>query len=72
MLYEVITLSAMGSRLFRTGPLGSGHAMKALNNYVAAAGFTAAAEALIVGERFGLDRTVMIDIINNSTRNNFV
>ena len=64
-------LSAMGKRLFRTGPLGSGHAMKALNNYVAAAGFTAAAEALIMGERFGLDRAVMIDIINNSTGRNF-
>lgn len=64
-------LSAMGKRLFRTGPLGSGHAMKALNNYVAAAGFTAAAEALIIGEHFGLDRAVMIDIINNSTGRNF-
>jgi 3-hydroxyisobutyrate dehydrogenase len=64
-------LSAMGKRLFRTGPLGSGHAMKALNNYVAAAGFTAAAEALIMGERFGLDRAVMIDIINSSTGRNF-
>jgi 3-hydroxyisobutyrate dehydrogenase len=64
-------LSAMGKRLFRTGPLGSGHAMKALNNFVAAAGFTAAAEALIVGERFGLDRAVMVDIINNSTGRNF-
>lgn len=64
-------LSDMGKRLFRTGPLGSGHAMKALNNYVAAAGFTAAAEALIIGEHFGLDRAVMIDIINNSTGRNF-
>ena len=64
-------LNAMGKRLFRTGPLGSGHAMKALNNYVAAAGFTAAAEALIIGERFGLDRTVMVDVINNSSGRNF-
>ena len=64
-------LSHMGARLFRTGPLGSGHAMKALNNYVAAAGFTAAAEALIVGERFGLDRAVMLDVINNSSGRNF-
>jgi 3-hydroxyisobutyrate dehydrogenase len=64
-------LSAMGNRLFETGPLGSGHAMKALNNYVAAAGFAAAAEALIVGERFGLDPAVMIDIMNVSTGRNF-
>jgi 3-hydroxyisobutyrate dehydrogenase len=30
-------LEALGERLFRTGPLGTGHAAKALNNYVAAA-----------------------------------
>jgi len=64
-------LAAMGKRLFRTGPLGSGHAMKALNNFVAAAGFAAAAEALIVGERFGLDPAVMVDIINSSSGRNF-
>ena len=44
---------------FRTGPLGSGHAMKALNNYVSAAGLAAAVEALAVGQKFGLDPAVM-------------
>ena len=64
-------LEAMGGNLFRTGPLGSGHAMKALNNYVFAAGFTSAAEAILVGEKFGLDPATMIDIINVSTGRNF-
>jgi 3-hydroxyisobutyrate dehydrogenase len=64
-------LDAMGKKLFLTGPLGSGHAMKALNNYVAAAGFTAAAEALIVGWKFGLDPAVMVEILNASTGRNF-
>lgn len=64
-------LAAMGSRIFATGPLGSGHAMKALNNYVSAAGLAAAAEALLVGRRFGLDPVVMTDVLNASTgRNN--
>lgn len=64
-------LEKMGSRIFLTGPLGSGHAMKALNNYVSAAGLAAAAEALVVGERFGLDPAAMTDILNASTgRNN--
>lgn len=63
-------LETMG-RIFRTGGLGSGHALKALNNYVSAAGLTAACAALQVGERFGLDPTTMIDTINASTgRNN--
>jgi 3-hydroxyisobutyrate dehydrogenase len=64
-------LDAMGKKLFLTGPLGSGHAMKALNNYVAAAGFTAAAEALIVGHKFGLDPAVMVEILNASTGRSF-
>lgn len=64
-------LAAMGTRLFATGSLGSGHAMKALNNYVAAAGFAACAEALIIGKRFGLDAGNMVDIMNVSTGRNF-
>jgi len=64
-------LRALGSRLFRTGPLGSGHAMKALNNYVGAAAYLAAAEALAVGRHFGLDVEVMLDVINSSTGRSF-
>jgi 3-hydroxyisobutyrate dehydrogenase len=63
-------LSAMGT-VHRTGPLGSGHAMKALNNYVSAAGLLAVAEALIIARRFGLDPKIMNDILKVSTgRNN--
>src|SRR5690606_14494925 len=64
-------LSAMGNRFFETGPLGSAHAMKALNNYVAAAGLAAACEALIAGRRFGLDGAAMVDIMNVSSGRNF-
>lgn len=64
-------LDAMGGSVFATGPIGSGHAMKALNNYVSAAGLTAACEALQVGRSFGLDPQMMTDILNASTgRNN--
>lgn len=63
-------LSAMG-QVLRTGALGSGHATKALNNYVSAAGLAAACEAVIVGRAFGLDADVLVDAINASTgRNN--
>lgn len=62
---------AMGGRIFETGALGSGHAMKVLNNLVSAAGLVAAAEALLVGTRFGLKPDIMIDVLNASTgRNN--
>jgi 3-hydroxyisobutyrate dehydrogenase len=64
-------LSAMGERLFDTGGLGSGHAMKALNNFVAAATFAACAEALLAGQRFGLEPKRMVEILNVSTGRNF-
>ncbi len=64
-------LALMGRSILATGPLGSGHAMKALNNYVSAAGLTAASEALLIGQRFGLDAAVMVDVLNQSSgRNN--
>lgn len=63
-------LSAMGSQIFHTGGLGSGHATKALNNYLGAAGTAAGMEALIVGEKFGLDPKTLIDVINASTGRN--
>lgn len=64
-------LRSMGDRLFDTGGLGSGHAMKALNNFVAAAGFAACAEALLAGQRFGLDPARMVEILNVSTGRSF-
>jgi 3-hydroxyisobutyrate dehydrogenase len=64
-------LQLMGDRLFDTGGLGSGHAMKALNNFVAATSFAATAEAMMIGARFGLDRAKMVDIMNVSTGRNF-
>jgi len=64
-------LAALGGRILRVGPLGSGHAVKALNNYVAAACFTASCEALIIGAGFGLDPRIVVAAINGSTGRNF-
>jgi 3-hydroxyisobutyrate dehydrogenase len=63
-------LGAMGRQVFRTGALGSGHAMKALNNYVSSAGLIAAVEALLIGRKFGLDPSLMTDILNASSGKN--
>jgi 3-hydroxyisobutyrate dehydrogenase len=64
-------LRRMGTSIFRTGPLGSGHAMKSLNNYLSGIGLVAAVEAVEIGRRFGLDPSLMVDILNASTgRNN--
>lgn len=63
-------LSKMGSEIFHTGALGSGHATKALNNYLGAAGTIAGMEALLIGEKFGLEPKTLIDVINASTGRN--
>lgn len=61
----------LGKTITHVGAAGAGHAMKALNNYVSAAGLVAMVEALLVGDAFGLDQSVMVDVLNSSTgRNN--
>lgn len=64
-------LRAMGKAIVRTGGVGTGHAMKALNNLIAAAGSLIAAEALLIGSRFGLDPKIMLDLVNASTGMNY-
>jgi 3-hydroxyisobutyrate dehydrogenase len=69
---RVMPLFALvGQRVFRTGPLGSGQAMKALNNLGSAGCFLLTLEILLIGQRFGLDPQLMTEILNVSTgRNN--
>jgi 3-hydroxyisobutyrate dehydrogenase len=60
-------LLAMGTTITRCGDVGAGQAMKALNNLVSAGGFLIGIEALLIGQRFGLDPGLMTDVINAST-----
>jgi 3-hydroxyisobutyrate dehydrogenase len=69
---EVLTqcmpvLEAMGKSILHIGGAGSGHAAKALNNYVSAAGLAATVEALLVAQRFGIEPDVMTDVLNASS-----
>jgi 3-hydroxyisobutyrate dehydrogenase len=63
-------LQALGQQIFHVGPLGAGHAVKALNNYLGAAGTLAAFEALLVARAFGLEPKPMLEAINASTGRN--
>jgi len=63
-------LLTMGKSVIETGMLGSGHAMKALNNYVSAAGLLAACEALKVGADFGIAPDKIVAVLNASTGKN--
>jgi 3-hydroxyisobutyrate dehydrogenase len=44
--------------------------MKALNNYVSAAGLAAACEAVLIGQQFGMDGQTIVDVLNVSTGKN--
>ena len=65
-------LAALGKKLFEVGGPGCGHAMKALNNFLAATSSAAGAEAIAIGRQFGLDPAIMADVINASTGRSFV
>jgi 3-hydroxyisobutyrate dehydrogenase len=60
-------LKAMGTSVYRCGDIGAGQAMKALNNLVSAGGYLIGIEALLIGQRFGLDPTTMVDVLNASS-----
>lgn len=60
-------LQIMGKQQFHLGPVGSGHAMKCLNNLITSIAFMATAEGLAVGKQFGLDPDAMTDVLNVST-----
>jgi len=58
---------ALLGRPHHVGGVGAGHALKALNNLMSAAHLLASSEAILAGERFGLDPTVMLDVVNGSS-----
>jgi 3-hydroxyisobutyrate dehydrogenase len=68
--YDVAAVSGLLAhfgRLTRVGPVGAGHALKALNNLLSATHLWATSEAMLVGERFGLDPEIMLETINGSS-----
>jgi 3-hydroxyisobutyrate dehydrogenase len=60
-------LMAMGASVHHCGDVGAGQAMKALNNLVSAGGFLIGIEALLIGQKFGLDPARMVDVLNSAT-----
>ncbi|WP_159994978.1 NAD(P)-dependent oxidoreductase [Roseomonas sp. 18066] len=63
-------LARLGATIIRTGPVGSAHAMKALNNFVYAAGLLAACEAVHMAEELGLDPEIFTEVLNASSGRN--
>jgi 3-hydroxyisobutyrate dehydrogenase len=70
-LGKIRTLLGCFGNIAHVGPLGAGHAMKALNNYVSAAGLLASMQALATAQSFSIHPKTFTKVINGSTgRNN--
>jgi 3-hydroxyisobutyrate dehydrogenase-like beta-hydroxyacid dehydrogenase len=57
-------LKHYASAVLWAGPLGSGHAIKALNNALSALSLTATAEMLLTAQRSGMDPEIVIKAFN--------
>ena len=54
-------------RVVHAGPVGAGDAVKALNNLLSATHLWVTSEAVLVGERFGIDPDVLLSVLNASS-----
>ncbi len=59
--------AVMGSRSFHVGALGSGLAMKLVNNMLVQVNTVAVAEALVLGVKAGLDAQTIYEVVRVST-----
>jgi len=60
-------LGAMATRVVHVGPIGAGHAVKAVNNTLLATHLLATAEGLIALQEAGVDPAVALEVINASS-----
>jgi 3-hydroxyisobutyrate dehydrogenase len=60
-------LARMGTRIIHCGPSGAGLAAKICNNLILGVEQIVIAEAMLLGQKLGLDPAVLAGVINNST-----
>jgi 3-hydroxyisobutyrate dehydrogenase len=59
-------LEAFGA-VHHVGPVGAGHALKALNNLVSATHLWITSEVVLIAERFGISAHTALDVLNRSS-----
>jgi 3-hydroxyisobutyrate dehydrogenase-like beta-hydroxyacid dehydrogenase len=62
-------LEKITRKLLHVGPLGSGHAVKIINNSIAFAVSTVVAEGLALGSAFGLDAERLVEVLRQCSAN---
>lgn len=65
-------LSAFGARVVRMGPVGTGHAMKAVNNALLAVNILAVGEGLAALVKAGVPARTALNVLNASSGRSFV
>lgn len=65
-------LEAFGRRIVRVGPVGAGHALKAVHNMLIAVNVFALGEGLTTLARAGVTPRVALEVINNANGRSFV
>jgi 3-hydroxyisobutyrate dehydrogenase len=60
-------LAVMGKNLFFMGGIGSGHAVKAINNFLSATSLAATSEAIILAGKLGLSPQRVVEVLQVST-----
>jgi len=60
-------LSTFGEKIVLAGPVGSGHALKAVNNALLAVHIWSTAEGMVMLEKLGVDPALALDVINASS-----
>jgi 3-hydroxyisobutyrate dehydrogenase len=65
-------LSAFGKRIEHLGPVGTGHAMKAVNNALLAVNLVAAGEGLAALVKAGVSARTAVEVLNASSGRSFV
>jgi 3-hydroxyisobutyrate dehydrogenase len=65
-------LETMGSRMEHVGPVGAGHALKAVNNALLAVNILAVGEALATLVKAGVRARTALDVLNVSSGRSFV
>jgi 3-hydroxyisobutyrate dehydrogenase len=65
-------IAPFAAKVVRMGPVGAGHAMKAVNNALLALNILGLSEGLVTLAKAGLEPRAMIDVLNASSGRSFV
>jgi 3-hydroxyisobutyrate dehydrogenase len=60
-------LKAMGQRIYHVGPVGSGAAVKLINQMMAEICALGVTEGMVLGTKLGIDPTLLYEVVSNSS-----